>query len=66
MQLIFGKCHYEKHRDSVTNPEIDIEEYFSKLPKFLNSTEQDKKNTKTSINYSQLRIDKDNLFTAIV
>ena len=60
MQLICGKCHYEKHRDSVTKPEIDIEEYFTKLAKFLNSTQHDnKKNIKTSQSSLQLRIDKD-------
>jgi len=31
-----GKCHFDAHKDAQTKPEIDIEEYFKKLAKFLN------------------------------
>ena len=63
MSLICGKCHYEKHRESAIKPEIDIEEYFTKLATFLNTNEH--KNNKKSLRNQQPRIDKDTLSTAI-
>ena len=52
MSLICGKCHYEKHRDSAIKPEIDIEEYFTKLATFLQANEhKNKKNIPKSLSY---------------
>ena len=66
MSLICGKCHYEKHRDSAIKPEIDIEEYFTKLATFLKANEhKNNKNIPKSLSYQQPRIDKDTLSTAI-
>ena len=58
MQLICGKCHFDVHKDAQTKPEIDIEEYFTKLATFLNSQQYDKKKQ------SHARIDTDNLTSA--
>jgi len=55
MQLICGKCHFDIHKDAQTKPEIDIEEYFTKLATFLNSQQYEKKKQ------SQARIDTENL-----
>ena len=66
MSLICGKCHYEKHRESAMKPEIDIEEYFTKLATFINKNEHKNiKNIKKSLRNQQPRIDKDTLSTAI-
>ena len=37
MDLICGKCHFDTHKDAQTKPEIDIEEYLTKLATFLHS-----------------------------
>ena len=66
MQLICGKCHYEKHRDSAIKPEIDIEDYFTKLATFLNANgHQNNNHFQKSLSNQQPRIDKDTLSTAI-
>ena len=58
MQLICGKCHFDVHKNAQTKPEIDIEEYFTKLATFLNSQQYEKKKQ------SQTRIDTENLASA--
>ncbi|KAL4504375.1 hypothetical protein ABPG72_009821 [Tetrahymena utriculariae] len=43
MQIICGKCHSEEHQKTVNKSEIDIEEYFIKLSKFMNEQQYDTK-----------------------
>ncbi|EAR84666.1 hypothetical protein TTHERM_00649350 (macronuclear) [Tetrahymena thermophila SB210] len=56
MQLICGKCHQDEHQKSVKKSEIDIEEYFIKLAKFLNEQKYNEK-------LNNQKIDIDNLDT---
>ncbi|EAR96326.1 hypothetical protein TTHERM_00188950 (macronuclear) [Tetrahymena thermophila SB210] len=57
MQVICGKCHLDEHQKTVNKSEIDIEEYFIKLSKFINEQKYDNKKNRDQ------RIDLDNLDT---
>ncbi|KAL4456262.1 hypothetical protein ABPG74_014223 [Tetrahymena malaccensis] len=43
MQIICGKCHFDDHQKTINKSEVDIEEYFIKLSKFINEQKYDNK-----------------------
>ncbi|EAS06197.2 hypothetical protein TTHERM_00326790 (macronuclear) [Tetrahymena thermophila SB210] len=55
LELICGKCHFQKHSECKEKPELDVEEFFIKLGTFLNETKFNSSFGEQGINTEKLQ-----------